>query len=253
MRGKSILKKIIAALAAAFGLLAASGCSFTGNSGTTSAVGTYNYENMRFVQFDPPKEGQTEAVIETTKGTIKAVLYEEYAPNTVKNFVNRVNEGYYDGKEIYAVVDKAFFMSGACNDQYNQGVTDDGQLVANEYTPDLWTFKGAICSYSGTPGYSDSRFFIVNNKAPTEEEVTQLKNMTNKDGARIMPDEVIDAFVENEGVVHIAGCYTVFAQTIEGFEVIEAICEVPVDENSGKPTEELRINKITLTEYNSAE
>ena len=68
-----------------------------------------------------------------------------------------------------------------------------------------------------------------------------------------MPDEVIDAFVENEGVVHIAGCYTVFAQTIEGFDVIEAICEVPVDEKSGKPTEELKINRITLTEYSSAE
>ena len=252
-KGKTILKKIIAALAAVFGLLAASGCSFTGGSGVTSAVGTYNYENMHFVQFDPPREGQTEAVIETTKGTIKAVLYEEYAPNTVKNFVNRVNEGYYDGKEIYAVIDKAFFMSGACNDQYNQGVTDDGQLVANEYTPDLWTFKGAICSYSGTAGFADSRFFIINNKAPTEEEVTQLKSMKNKDGVQLMPDEVIDAFVENDGVVHIAGCYTVFAQTIEGFDVIEAICEVPVDEKSGKPTEELKINRITLTEYSSAE
>ena len=54
-------------------------------------------------------------------------------------------------------------------------------------------------------------------------------------------------------MVHIAGCYTVFAQTIEGFDVIEAICEVPVDEKSGKPTEELKINRITLTEYSSAE
>lgn len=34
-------------------------------------------------------------------GNVKMVLYPEYAPNTVKNFIALVNAGYYNGKVIY--------------------------------------------------------------------------------------------------------------------------------------------------------
>ncbi len=245
------LKKILAAVAF-LGVFALSGC-FGTSSYTTSAIGSYNFDEMDLIQFEEPYDGQPVAVIETTHGTIKAVLYPEYAPNTVSNFVNRVNEGYYDGKDIYGIIEKAYFMSGSFDDSRLNGATDDGELIPNEYSVDLWPFKGAICSYNGKAGYGDSRFFVVNSYELTEQELAELRGYKTDDGKQVIPEELITAFVEKGCVAGVAGRYTVFAQTIEGFEVIEKICELPVDSETFETVDEVIIKKITITEYDSAE
>ncbi len=243
------LKKIAAAIAAA-GVLSLSGCSLLGTGSTASSgLTSYDFSQMEFVQFNEPYEGQPLAVIETTKGTIEAVLYPEYAPNTVDNFVNRVNDGFYNDKDIYGIVEQALFLTGACNEEGTQGYTNDGELIPNEYSVNLWTFKGALCSFNGNKGYGDSRFFIVNDKKITEEEDAELRSFVDSEGNRRMPDEVIDKYIEKGGVIHIAASYTVFGQAISGFDVIEAISAVSVDETTARPTEELKIKSITLTEY----
>ena len=42
-------------------------------------------------------------------------------------------------------------------------------------------------------------------------------------------------------------------QTIEGFEVIEKICDAEYDEKTMRPAKEIKINTITITEYKSEE
>lgn len=245
------MKKILAA-AAFLGVFALSGCFNT--SSYTSAIGSYNFNEMDLVQLEEPYDGQPVAVIETTHGTIKAVLYPEYAPNTVSNFVNRVNEGYYDGKDIYGIIDKAYFMSGSFDETRLNGATDDGELIPNEYSVDLWPFKGAICAYNGKVGYGDSRFFVINEYELTEQDLAELRGYkNNEDGSQVIPEELINAFVEKGCVAGVAGRYTVFAQTVEGFDVIEKICELPVDSSTYEAVDEVIIEKITMTEYHSAE
>ena len=43
------------------------------------------------------------AVIETKKGNIELVLFEEDAPNTVANFEELANKGFYDGLTFHRV------------------------------------------------------------------------------------------------------------------------------------------------------
>lgn len=246
------LGKTGAALFAA-GLLSLSGCSLFGGSGTTSALGTYDFSQMELIQLEEPYEGQPLAVIETTFGTIRAVLYPEYAPNTVDNFVNRANEGFYNGKDIYALVENAFFLTGAYNEEGTQGYTNDGEPIANEYSVDLWTFRGALCSYNGRAGYGDSRFFVVNNKTLTEDEIAQLRSFQDADGNQKLPEELITAFVEKGSVAHFAGCYTVFGQAIDGFDVIEEICAAERDESTARPLNEIKLISVTVTEYHAEE
>ncbi len=246
------MKKIFAALLAA-GILSASGCALFGGSGAASAIGSYDFSQMELIQFDEPYEGQPLAVIETSEGTIRAVLYPEYAPNTVDNFVNRANEGFYDGKEIYALVEQALFLTGSYNEEGTQGYTNDGQPIANECSVDLWTFRGALCSYSGKTGYGDSRFFVINNKDLTEDELAELRSYKDSDGNQRLPEELITAFVEKGSVAHLAGRYTVFGQTIEGFDVIEKICTAACDEKTAKPLNEMKLVSVKITEYHAQE
>ncbi len=245
------MKKKLAAVAAA-AVLCLSGCSLMGGN-TYSAIGSYDFAEMDLIQLQEPEEGQMMAVIDTTEGVIKAVLYPEYAPNTVDNFVNRANEGFYDGKDIYGIINESLFMTGAFNEKGTQGYTNDGEPIPNEHSVDLWTFKGALCSYNGKMGYGDSRFFVIDEFPMSDEEIEELRSMKNKDDTQRIPEELIQAYVDKKGIIQVAGQYTVFGQTIEGFEVIEKICDSEYDESNMRPLNEIKINSIKITEYTSSE
>ena len=125
-------KKLLAGILLA-GVLALSGCfGFGGGQDeglNRNPVRTFDYSTMHLVQLEDPYDGQPLAVIETTFGTIKAVLYPQYAPNTVQNFIDRANEGYYNGKDVYGILQSSLFMTGAENEQRNSGVTSDGNTA----------------------------------------------------------------------------------------------------------------------------
>ena len=48
---------------------------------------------------------------ETTRGTIKAELYPEIAPNTVNNFISLIQKGFYDGTIFHRVI-PGFMIQG---------------------------------------------------------------------------------------------------------------------------------------------
>ena len=248
-----IVKKTAAGLLTAAVMLGLSGCAlFGGDQGLNqNPVRTYDYSKMKLVQLEEPYEGQPIATFETDAGSITAVLYPEYAPNTVNNFVARVNDGFYDGQDIYGILEGEIFMSGAADAKKDSGITSDGELIANEVSVDLWTLKGAICAYNGHAGYGDSRFFVINERPLTEEDITELRGLTGDDGSKLLPDELIDAFIGKGCIAGFAGRYTVFAQTIEGFDVIEKICASEVSGELYAPTTPIYINKVTLGEYHA--
>lgn len=247
------MKKLFIAIAAISVIIAVVMITAILGSKNSNAMSEYNFEEMDLIQLEEPADGQMMAVINTTEGVIKAVLYPEYAPNTVDNFVNRANEGFYDGKDIYAIINECLFMTGSYNDEGTQGYTNDGNPVANENDVDLWTFKGALCSYSGQTGYGDSRFYIVDEFPITEEEFAELRSKKNEDGTQLIPEELLAAYTEHKGIIHLAGSHTVFGQTIEGFDVIERICDYEYDAETMRPLKELKINSIKITEYKSEE
>jgi peptidyl-prolyl cis-trans isomerase B (cyclophilin B) len=55
----------------------------------------------------------TRAIMETSKGTINLELFDKDAPNTVKNFVDLVNKGFYNGLSFHRVIDN-FMVQGGC-------------------------------------------------------------------------------------------------------------------------------------------
>lgn len=55
----------------------------------------------------------TRAIMETEKGTITLELFDQDAPNTVKNFVDLAEKGFYDGLMFHRVIPN-FMIQGGC-------------------------------------------------------------------------------------------------------------------------------------------
>lgn len=53
------------------------------------------------------------AEIHTNKGVMKVEFYEQDAPNTVKNFTDLAQKGYYDGLKFHRVIPN-FVIQGGC-------------------------------------------------------------------------------------------------------------------------------------------
>ena len=226
-----------------------SGCSMLGGQ-NTNALGSYDFSEMNLVQLDKPADGQDVAIIETNVGTITAVLYPEFAPNTVANFKKRAEEGFYDGKPFFALQKGIYAITGASNDEGTEGITDDGKYIENECSVNLWPFKGSLLGYSSQQGYSDSRFFFAGALELTEENKKELRGYTNQEtSAQVIPEELITAFEKRGSVPGFAGTYTVFGQVINGFDVLDKILWTDSDKSNMKPLEELKIVKVTLDTY----
>ena len=55
----------------------------------------------------------TRAIMETDKGTITLELFDDAAPNTVKNFVDLSEAGFYNGLKFHRVIPN-FMVQGGC-------------------------------------------------------------------------------------------------------------------------------------------
>ncbi|MCM1164584.1 MAG: peptidylprolyl isomerase [Lachnospiraceae bacterium] len=246
------MKKIFAALSAVI-MAALTGCSAAAPNGMLS----YDFAamSMDFVQLSLPKDGDTIAVFDTDYGEIRVVLYEEYAPVKVASFIEKANAGDYDNMEIKGVSNDVYFLTGGYENSKGQyiGRDDNAELLANEYTPELWPFRGALMGFSEQSGSSDARWFMCwdDDENLTVEAVNELKS-----GASGIEDEqrrdnmlaLFDKFYEVGGVFGMAGEFTVFGQTYLGFDVVEKLTHIPADD-SGQATSSVLIKSVTISEF----
>ena len=250
------MKKIIAAVLAAASILTFTGCRRAVNE-PPNGMTSYDFKemNLDYIQLKPPTAGDKIAIIDTDYGEIRVVLYEQYAPNTVRNFIQKAEAGVYDNIPVKAVNYDAYFLTGGWEDEKGNyiGRNSDEELVENEYSVDLWPFTGALMSISDKAGSSDSRWFIVNNDAETltEEAINELK-----EGAQNREDDterekmiaMFDKFYEVGGVFGLAGAYTVFGHTYLGLDVVKQLTHIPSDEND-QATETVMIKSVTISEF----
>src|SRR5699024_6979056 len=79
-------------------------------------------------------------------GSIKIELYPEYAENTVANFVNLIEDGFYDGLSFHRLVPGFVLQGGDPNGDGTggPGYTIDGEFKSNGYNNSLSHTKGVI-------------------------------------------------------------------------------------------------------------
>lgn len=253
-------RKIIAAFAAAAalaGTLAMSGCTVT--SSNYNAMMDYDFSSVELIQLEAPGDGDPIAIIDTDFGEIRAVLYDDYCPNTVAKFIERAEAGEYNNLPVYAVVTDTYFLTGGFENEKGQftGRKDDSEAIDLECNVNLWPFKGSLVTYSELPGYSDARYIVCNtDPTMTQEQIDELKqslaeteNRTDVEKANL--SNLFDKFIEVGGVFGMAGTVTVFGQTYEGFDVIEKISSLQSDESTYRPLETVMVKSVTISTYNS--
>jgi len=103
--------------------------------------------------------------IEMESGDIMRLeLYPDVAPNTVANFVNLIEDGFYDGLLFHRVI-PGFVIQGGCplgNGTGGPGYNIKGEFSANKFKNELKHTRGVLSMARGTPNDSaGSQFFIM--------------------------------------------------------------------------------------------
>ena len=97
-------------------------------------------------------------------GVIRAELYPEVAPNTVKNFISLAKKGYYDGLIFHRVI-KGFMIQGGDPKGDGSGGTDQnikGEFSENGVKNDISHVRGTVSmARSNDYNSASSQFFIV--------------------------------------------------------------------------------------------
>ena len=145
--------------------------------------------------------------------TIKIELYPEIAPQTVKNFVSLVSEGFYDGLIFHRVIPGFMIQGGDPNGTGMGGSKQNipGEFSANGFKNDLKHDRGVISmARTSDPNSASSQFFIV------------VKASS-----------------------HLDGQYAAFGKVTEGLEEVDRIVSVQKDRGD-KPLEAQRMKKVTI-------
>lgn len=224
---------------------------------------TVKLDEVTLVQLEEPKEGDPAAIMHTTAGDMLFLLYPDECPLAVENFTQLAKSGYYDNTYVFRVEQDVFFSGGSPNadGSLNEGGMDLPQEnVVRELTPNMWPFRGALCSLTtgsdtnfwklltGTQKhYNGSRFLVVDSIEMTEEITNALM-----EGEEDNP--VAKTFAELGGIPNYSQQLTVFGQLYEGYEILDAITGAKLlgEENAMRPAEDILITSVEIVAYSPA-
>lgn len=127
-----------------------------------------------------------QVIMETKKGIMKIELYPDEAPGTVKNFVDLIEKGYYDGLTFHRVIED-FVIQGGC--PRGDGTGGPGYTIKCETKGNPHKhLRGSLSMAHAGKDTGGSQFFVCHSPQP-----------------------------------HLDGVHTVFGRVIENLDVVDKI------------------------------
>ncbi|MBN9120079.1 MAG: peptidyl-prolyl cis-trans isomerase [Planctomycetes bacterium] len=158
--------------------------------------------------------------VETSMGTFKIELFEDKAPETVKNFLKYVEDKHYDGTIFHRVISDFMIQGGGFEPGMKEKKTRDP--IKNESSNGLSNLKGTIAmARTSEPNSASAQWYI------------NVKDNTFLDKAKAA-----------DGVG-----YCVFGRVIEGMDVVEKIKAVETGNARGHenvPTKDVVIKSVKV-------
>jgi len=154
------------------------------------------------------------ATIDMANGDVmKLELYPDVAPNTVANFIELANAGFYDGLIFHRVIPGFMIQGGdpTGSGMGGPGYTIKGEFTANGFENGLSHERGVISmARAQHPDSAGSQFFIMHADYPA-----------------------------------LDGQYAAFGRVIEGIEAVDHVAETQTDSND-RPLQEQTIKTIRV-------
>ena len=199
-------------------------------------------EDMNINQFAQPEKGDIVAEMHIRDyGVIKIKFFPEESPKTVENFLTHARNGYYDGLIFHRVMNDFMIQGGDPTGTGMGGESIWGGKFEDEFSRQLFPYRGSLAMANAGPDTNGSQFFIVQLGDVSADFVSQMESLK-------MPEELINNYKEHGGTPWLYGRHTVFGQVFEGMDVVDAIAATRVDGNS-RPFEEVVIERINVIEY----
>ena len=157
-----------------------------------------------------------DVLIKTDFGNIKFSLLPDIAPETVRNFLQLANSGFYNGTLFHRVI-PGFMIQGG---------------DPNTKTPNKTTWG------QGGPGYNLKAEF---NSRSHLRGIVSMARAADPDSAGSQ------FFIVTDDSTFLDKQYTVFGEVVDGMEIADNIVNLPRDGNDC-PEQEVKMLEVTVSE-----
>lgn len=206
MKSKGLLKKVLAISCASL-ILILSSCTKTPSDNTTSSKAMADYKSKY--------EGKKPIVtIEMEDGAkITAELYPNIAPQTVDNFVDLIQSGFYDGLIFHRVI-PGFMIQGG--DPKGNGTGGSEKTIPGEF------------SYNGF-----------------ENKLKHTRGVLSMARSQAVNSASSQFFIMVKDTDSLDGKYSAFGKVTDGMDTVDKIVSEKRDSND-KPLTDQKMKKVTV-------
>ena len=187
------------------------------------------------------QQGDVVALMKTTMGDIKILLFPDAAPKTVENFTTHAKNGYYNGIIFHRVIPDFMIQGGDPTGTGRGGESIWGRSFEDEFSVDYHNIRGALSMANAGPSTNGSQFFIVQAKEVDAGLLSQMEQLSD----RGFPTECVEDYKALGGTPWLDFKHTVFGQVYDGMDVVDAIACVKTARGD-KPVEDVIINSIEI-------
>ena len=191
--------------------------------------------------FSCNNDPRTYAVIETSMGDMKVVLYDE-TPKHRDNFIKLANESFYDSLLFHRII-SGFMIQGGDPDSrdakpgQNLGGGGPGYTIEQEIgSPHIKGTLAAARTSNPEKRSSGSQFYITHGKIQSD---AALDGMQKQKGITYNATQR-ELYKTKGGVPMLDMDYTVFGEVVEGLDVLDKIANV-AKARGDRPIEDVKM------------